>query len=174
MRNRYRSACGYLLFKKWYYTAPAAENIAEADSHDLCFLLFLGKRLNDHLRYFFSRTHNACRVHGFIRGDHNEPVDAVFDRELGHIFSSADIIFYRLFRVVLHKRDVFICRSMKDHGRIIFFEDIFHFILFFYIGDNRYYFNRCFIRVVFVQLHLHVVNGVFSLSDQYHRFGFES
>ena len=103
MGNRYRSSFSNLLLKKGNYTAVAAQDVTEANSHKLCPRSFrplilkpvlpviMQQRqrskviiladslhaLNNHFAQSLACTHDVCRVDGLVRTDENEPFNII-------------------------------------------------------------------------------------------------
>ena len=97
VRNRNRTALGYLLAEARDHRAVRTQHVAETRSDELRLALHLAgldgqtERLHVDLGQTFCTAHDVGRVDGLVRRDHNHLLNIVFDALVSDVARSRDV-----------------------------------------------------------------------------------
>jgi len=118
--------------------APGTQNIAKADG-DENGLRMAGQAFDLEFRQPFAGTIYACGLDGFVRGDHDKALCAVFVGELGDVFRADNVVLDDFFGKGFDEFHVFVRGCMKNDVGTEFFKDLAHSAFIANVCDNRFY-----------------------------------
>ena len=130
MGHRHRAALLDLFFEERNHRTVRSQHVTESCSHELRNLLLTVQCLTVYLTDTFRATHHIRGIHRLVRTDHHEFLRSVFHRQVSNHTRAIDIVLYRLLRIVLHHRHMFIGSGMEHIFRLVFGKDILHASLF--------------------------------------------
>ena len=143
MGNRHGTALGDLLPEPRDHGTVAAQNVTEpcrnepCPSLDLALLDRESERLDVYLCETLRASHDVSRVHGLVGRHHHHLLDVVLDALVGDVPRACDVHPHSLARVLLHQRDVLVCRSMEHHLRTELPEHVVESRLLPHVSDHR-------------------------------------
>lgn len=170
VRNRNRTALGYLLAEARDHRAVRTQHVAETRSDELRLALHLAgldgqtERLHVDLGQTFCTAHDVGRVDGLVRRDHNHLLDVIFDTLVRHVARAGNVGQNGFAGILLHQRHVFVGCCVEDHLRTIGAEDEIQTRNHAYVAD---YGNELQIGVAILQLEADVVHRRLGVVEQH-------
>ena len=158
IRQRNRSAIGYLALKQRDNTACAAQHIAKARIAEDNTAAAGTVRSCDNLAHTLRRAHDIRGVDCLICGNHHKALRTIFLAQLNHIQRAKNIVFHCLNAVLFHQRHMLMRSSMHHDLRMVFLHNPAHGALVTDIGNLRLKIQLLAIKQA--QLLLQVINAV--------------
>ena len=114
--------------------------------------------LNDHLTHTLGGAHDVGGIHGFVRGNQYETLDAVLVRRHGRLVGAEYVVLDGLVGAVLHERDMLMRRRMVYNIWTVFFKNAVDTVLISHRSDQNHQIQ---LRIIPLQLLLNIIGVIF-------------